>query len=118
MAPGGSRRRGPISSHDDDRSNLHQGPPGLCRAALRCAGDLAFARFASELPEELGDLHEARRSDGVADAQQAAGRAAGKVAVSVEDTVPGRLWRLALVEQHQALQVVELLVVERVVGLR
>ena len=110
-------RRAALAAHHDDRADLHQVAPGLRDAAFGRPGHLARAGLAAELPEELGDLHQAGRRDRVADAEQAAARARGQVALAVEDAVAGRLGRLALVEQQEPLEVVQLLVVERVVGL-
>ncbi len=110
-------RAAALATHHHDGPDLHEVAPGLRHAPFGCARDLAGARLATELPEELGDLHEAGRRDRVADAEEAAARARGQIALAVEDAVSGRLGRLALVEQQQALEVVQLLVVEGVVGL-
>ena len=61
-----------VGAHHDDRAHLHQVAPRLRHPALGRAGDLAGAGLAAQLPEELGDLHQAGRGDRVADAQQPA----------------------------------------------
>ena len=66
----------PVGAHHDDRAHLHQVAPCLRDAALGRAGDLPRAGLAAQLPEELGDLHQAGRGDRVADAEQPAARTA------------------------------------------
>src|SRR5207244_5154995 len=46
-------------AHHYNGSYLHQVAPSLRDASFGGSGDLAGAGFASQLPEELGDLHEA-----------------------------------------------------------
>ena len=116
----GGRRRGgrtAVGPEDDDRPDLHEVAPRLGDAALGRPGYLAAPRLAAELPEQLGHLHEAGGRDRVADAEEAAARGARQVPVARRDAVAGRLGRFALVEQQQPLQMVQLLVVERVVRL-
>ena len=110
-------RPGVFRPHHDHGADLHQIAPRLGHAALGRPGDLALAGLAAQLPEELGDLHQAGGRDRVADPEQPAARAAREVAVARRHAGRGRLGRLPLVEQQQALEVVQLLVVERVVGL-
>ena len=97
--------------------DLHQVSPRLRHTALGRAGHLPSAGLAAQLPEELGDLHQPGRRDRVADAEQPARRAARQIAVARSDAVARGLRRLPFVEQHQPLEVVQLLVVERVVRL-
>ncbi len=103
--------------HDDDRADLHQVPPRLRHAPLGRAGHLPRSRLAAELPEKLGDLHQAGGGDRIADAEQSSRRAARQVAVARRDAVARGLRRLPFVEEQQPFEVVQLLVVERVVRL-
>ena len=106
-----------LTPHNDDGANLHQVAPGLGQPAFWLAGHLAGARFAAQLPEQLGDLHQPGRGDGVANTQQPAGGADRHIAIPGCDAVCGQPGRFAAICQQQALQVVQLFVVKGVIGL-
>jgi hypothetical protein len=106
-----------VHAHDDHGSDLHQVAPRLRHAALGGAGHLSGAGLPAQLPEQLRELHEPGGGDRVPDAEEPAARAARQVAVAVQDAVASGLGRRALVEQQETFEVVELLVVERVVRL-
>ena len=113
----GRRERPAVVPHHDDGPDLHQVAPRLRDAALGRARDLPGPRLAAELPEELGDLHQPGGRDRVPDPEQPAGGTAREVPVPGGHAGGRRLGRLPPVEQQQSLEVVQLLVVERVVRL-
>ncbi len=54
-----------VDPQDDDCAYLHQVTPRLRQTRDRLARNLALARLAAQLPEDLGHLHQASSSDGL-----------------------------------------------------
>jgi hypothetical protein len=53
-------------AHDHNRTDLHQVTPGLRQTATRLTWHLPTTGFTTQLPEQLGNLHQPGGSDGVA----------------------------------------------------
>src|SRR5437899_3494279 len=79
--------------------------------------DLSLACLAGELPKEFADLHPHRRGDRIADAEEAAGWADRHLPVPLGHALPRQDRCFAFVREEQSFEVVQLLVVERIVRL-
>src|SRR5438309_3297251 len=79
--------------------------------------NLTLPCLVRELPEQLANLLTHRRGDRIPHPHEASRGTDGQFAVSLRDALAGQDRRLPLFREEQALQVVELLVVERIVRL-
>src|SRR5438034_9726231 len=105
-------------SEHGDSPNLHQIAPGLCEAPFRIPRHLPGSSLPAQLPEQLADLHQPGGGDRIAYAHQSSRRAAGEFPATVKAAACQIVWSLASIGKLEALQVVQFLVGERVVGLR
>jgi hypothetical protein len=107
-----------VPAHHDDRPDLHQISPRLRDAALRRSGNLAAPASPRSCQKSSASFISPAAAIGFPTPSSPPEGQHGQVAVPLRDAVPDGLRSPALVEQLEALQVMELLVVERVVGLR